>query len=156
MHGLGDAEREYLEAAAILHEVGLFVSHTQHHRHSYYLIRNADILGFTENEKEIVANVARYHRKSHPKEKHEGFRLLTSEDQDVVTRLAAILRIADGLDRNHASMVRRVSVRRSGRSVRMMLTPRGKRSPDLEIWGSERKKQLFEETFGVNVRILAA
>lgn len=156
LHGLGDAEREYLEAASILHEVGLFVSHTQHHRHSYYLIRNADILGFTENEKEIVANVARYHRKSHPKEKHEGFRLLTSEDQDVVTRLAAILRIADGLDRNHASKVRRVDVRKSGRGFRVILTPRGKRPLDLEIWGADRKKQLFEETFGVNVRILAA
>src|SRR4030095_7782099 len=70
LHKMGILEREYLEAAGILHEVGLFVSHSQHHRHSYYLIRNSEMLGYTENEKEIIANVARYHRKSHPKAKH--------------------------------------------------------------------------------------
>ncbi len=87
LHHLGNTEREFLEASAILHEVGLFISHAQHHRHSYYLIRNAELLGFTENEKEIIANVARYHRKSHPKDKHEGFRNLTSDEQEVVVNL---------------------------------------------------------------------
>lgn len=154
-HRLGELERVYLEAAATLHEAGLYVSHTQHHRHSYYLIRNAELLGFSENEKEIVANVARYHRKSHPKEKHEGFRLLAPDEQSVVTKLSAILRIADGLDRNHAASVRSVAVRRSGNRLRICATPRSGRSLDLELWGAERKKQLFEETFGVRVTISA-
>lgn len=156
LHGFGDVEREYLEAAAILHESGLFVSHSQHHRHSYYLIRNADLLGFTENEKEIVANVARYHRKSHPKQKHESFSQLTSDAQTVVTRLSAIMRIADGLDRNHVASVQSVTVRRSGHRIHLRVTPRARRSLDLEIWGANRKKELFEDTFGVRVGISAS
>ncbi len=154
-HQLGKQERVYLEAAAVLHEAGLFVSHTQHHRHSYYLIRNAELLGFSENEKEIIANVARYHRKSHPKEKHEGFRILAHDEQIVVARLSAILRIADGLDRNHAASVRSIDIRRSGDRMLFRVTPKAARPLDLEIWGAERKKQLFEEVFGVRVSIAA-
>ena len=70
---LSDENRELLDYAAWLHDIGFFLSHAQHHRHSFYLIRNAELLGFTEREKAIIANTARYHRKSHPKPKHEGF-----------------------------------------------------------------------------------
>ncbi len=153
LHRMGERERGYLEAAALLHEVGLYVSHSQHHRHSYYLIRNADILGFTENEKEIIANVARYHRKSHPKEKHEGYRLLNENDREIVARLSSILRIADGLDRTHETAVRDVRVRRAGRGMRVFLEGRQRRGLDLEIWGADQKKSLFEETFNVHVTI---
>lgn len=145
LHGLGDAEREYLEAAAILHEVGFFVSSAQHHRHSYYLIRNAHLPGFTEEEKEILANVARYHRKSHPKPKHEGYARLDPGGRRLVARLAAILRIADGLDRSHAGRVRRVACRVGKRRVAFRLSARG--PAELEAWGADRKKGLFEETF---------
>ena len=152
LHLLGKRDREYLEAAAILHEVGLFISHVQHHWHSFYLIRNGELLGFTENEKAIIANVARYHRKSHPKYKHEAFRNLTPDDQAIVTKLAAILRIADGLDRTHESLIKDISCRQSKRSVIMKLR-RARRIPvELEIWGANRKKDLFESTFHRNVR----
>jgi exopolyphosphatase / guanosine-5'-triphosphate,3'-diphosphate pyrophosphatase len=108
-------------------------------------------LGFTENEKAIMANVARYHRKSHPKLKHEGFMELGLEDRDAVTKLASLLRIADGLDRSHNSAVRDLSVRRKVGRLVFRLKPRRHASAGLEIWGAERKKQLFEETFGLKV-----
>jgi len=149
---LGIQEREYLEAGALLHEIGLFVSHAQHHRHSYYLIRNSELLGFTENEKEIIANIARYHRKSHPKIKHEGFRRLTPDDQAVVAKLAAILRIADGLDRTHTSAIGDLRCRISGRKVNVILRPSNGSPVELELWGADRKKKLFEETLRARVR----
>ncbi len=153
LHHYGAPEREYLEAAARLHEVGFAVSHAQHHRHSYYLIRNAELLGFTENEKEIIANIARYHRKSHPKPKHEGFRLLSPEDQKRVRRLSALLRIADGLDRNHRANIRNLDVRLRPGAVTIGLRGARKKDLDMEVWGAERKKQLFEEVFHVSVYI---
>ncbi len=152
IHTMGAQEREYLEAAALLHEVGLFVSHAQHHRHSYYLIRNSELLGFTENEKEIIANIARYHRKSHPKIKHEGFRKLAADDQKIVAKLASILRIADGLDRTHCSAIGDVRCRISGRKVNVILQPAIGSSLELELWGADRKKNLFEETLRARVR----
>ncbi len=151
LHKLGDTEREYLEAATVLHEIGNFISHTQHHRHSYYLIRNAELLGFTEDEKEIIANIARYHRKSHPKSKHPEFSKLNDEDRDVVKKLSSILRIADGLDRTHSSVVEDVYVRLDGDTISFVLNknkPGSSGTLELEIWGAEQKKKLFEETFG--------
>jgi exopolyphosphatase / guanosine-5'-triphosphate,3'-diphosphate pyrophosphatase len=152
LHHLGPNERVYLESAALLHEVGLFISHAQHHRHSYYLIRNAELLGFTENEKEIVANIARYHRKSHPKVKHEGYNKLDAEEQEIVHKLASILRIADGLDRTHAAVVKNVRCRRFKNDLIMTLQTNKHAEDDLEIWGAERKKELFELTFKTRVK----
>lgn len=149
LHKLGDSEREYLEAAGILHEVGSFVSHSQHHRHSYYLIRNAEMLGFTENEKEIIANIARYHRKSHPKAKHPEFVKLSTEDQDIVRKLAAILRVADGLDRSHTSSISKIECRIQDKTVKFILHGKKGSKLELEVWGAESKKSLFEETFDV-------
>lgn len=154
LHKLSNLEREYLEAGAILHEVGCFVSHSQHHRHSYYLIRNSELLGFTENEKEIIANIARYHRKSHPKQKHEAYAKLNPQDQIIVKKLASILRIADGLDRTHASAVKAVNCISNNGELNVMLEKSSSTngSLELEIWGAEIKKDLFEETYGVKVK----
>jgi exopolyphosphatase/guanosine-5'-triphosphate,3'-diphosphate pyrophosphatase len=155
LHKLGGTEREYLEAAAILHEVGSFVSHSQHHRHSYYIIRNAEMLGFTENEKEIIANVARYHRKSHPKLKHPDYSKLTGDEQLIVRKLAAILRIADGLDRSHTSSIKDIEVDIKSESGKVVFTLNGSaENIELEIWGAESKKKLFEETFGVSAEFI--
>ena len=98
LHHLGREERSLLEAAAQLHDTGFLVSHSQHHKHSYYLIRNSELLGFTEDEKELIANIARYHRKSFPEMKHQQFAALSKKDQRTVRILAAILRVADGLE----------------------------------------------------------
>jgi exopolyphosphatase/guanosine-5'-triphosphate,3'-diphosphate pyrophosphatase len=151
IHGLGAVEREYLEAAGLLHEVGLYLSHSQHHLHSYYLIRNAELVGFTENEKEIIANIARYHRKSHPRSKHENFSLLDEDDRGAVLKLAALLRIADGLDRGHSAAVRDLRFRRRGEKAVCEVVPAPRQKADLELWGADRKKQLFEEEFGLEL-----
>jgi len=151
MHKLGRMEREFLEAAAILHEIGIFLSHAQHHQHSHYLIKNSELLGYTDNEKEIIGNIARYHRKSHPKPKHEGYAQLNNEDQHVVRVLSSILRIADGLDRTHLSSVKDVKIKRAGKAVKFFLKKARGKNIEMELWGAERKKELFEEVFDVEV-----
>jgi exopolyphosphatase/guanosine-5'-triphosphate,3'-diphosphate pyrophosphatase len=155
LHGLGPSERELLEYASILHDVGLFISHSQHHRHAYYCIRNAELLGFTENEKAIIANIARYHRKSHPKLKHVGYAEVSPEERTLICKLASLLRIADGLDRSHSSAIKDLSCSLRGSKVICRLIPRLKADIDLEIWGGERKKQLFDETFGKEIEFVA-
>lgn len=152
LHHLGKKERDWLEHAALLHDIGLFVSHAQHHRHSYYLIRNAELSGFTENEKELIAIIARYHRKSHPKIKHEGFGLLSPDERLIVSRLAAILRIADGLDRSHTGQVTGVTCKISRKKVVCRLKSSTKQI-SIDMWGADRKKQLFEELFTRNFEV---
>lgn len=111
LHGLGEEDRELFEAAALLHNVGIFISHSAHHRHSYYIIRNSEHLtGFTEREIEIIAQVARYHRKSAPKSKHPEFASLASADKNKVRWMAAMLRVAIGLDRSNRQVVTRIRV----------------------------------------------
>jgi len=109
LHNWGAEERQLLWAAAILHNCGHFVSHDSHHKHSYYLIRNGELLGYTETEMEIIANIARYHRKSPPKKKHENFRnLLHKEHRQMVSQLSAILRLAVALDRRHIGAIQQL------------------------------------------------
>ncbi len=155
VHQLGPTEREFLEIAALLHEIGFFISHDQHHRHSYYLIRNASLMGFTDDEKEIIAHIARYHRKSHPKPKHESFIRLSPDDQGIIKKLASILRIADGLDRTHSQIIKEVICKKYDKILTLHLKKRAHTSTDLEVWGADRKKGLFEETFGVKVQLKA-
>lgn len=151
IHRMGAAEREYLHYGAILHDIGLVISHSQHHLHSYYLIRNAELFGFTENEKEIMANVGRYHRKSHPKIKHPGFMNLAEKDRDTVKKLAAILRIADGLDRMHSSAIKLVDCRVRAGTVTFVLRHGSGDRVDISLWGAETKKFLFEDVFELKV-----
>ena len=91
--------RQMLEAAALVHDVGYFISYSAHHKHTYHLVRHADLFGFTPREREIIAQVARYHRKALPKKKHESFARLVTQDRLLVKRLGGILRLSDGLDR---------------------------------------------------------
>lgn len=153
LHGLVHPDREYLEAAAILHDIGYHISHSQHHKHSYYLIRHSELMGFTDREIEIIANLARYHRKSHPRSKHEGFPQLGEEDQMRVRKLAALLRIADGLDRRHRDIFADVHCRVDKRSVHIDLGLRRDTDSSIEIWGAERRKELFEEVFRRKVEL---
>ncbi len=112
LHGLGEDARELLETAGLVHNVGMFIAHSGHHKHGYYVIRNSEQLtGFSEQETELVALIARYHRKSHPTTKHVEFAKLDADDQQLVRILAGMLRIAIGLDRRHAAHVASVGVR---------------------------------------------
>lgn len=98
--------RRYLEAAALLANVGVVVSHSKHHLHSYYVIRNSELVGLTDREIELIAQIARYHRKSVPKPTHPEFAQLLESDQHIVRSLAAILRIAIGLDRTQDGRIK--------------------------------------------------
>ena len=105
IHGLTDREREWLEYAALLHDVGVHISYEGHHKHSYYLIKNGDLRGFEPDEIETIALVARYHRRATPKRRHDDFGDLPAPRRRTVRTLAAILRLAESLDRSHAQTV---------------------------------------------------
>lgn len=142
---LGDRERRLLEAAALLHDCGYFISYASHHKHSYHLIRHADLLGFTPREREIIANIARYHRKSPPKKKHEGYSRLAEPDRVVVCRLGGILRLADGLDRRRNGLVDRIRCDLTDGGFRLLLEGTGDLS--VEVFAGTEKSDLFESAF---------
>lgn len=146
VHRLGDEERSLLQAAALLHDVGAFVSYNRHHKHSYYLLYHADLPGFTDRERELIATVARYHRRSAPKDRHPEFAALSPEERIVVRRLAALLRVADGLDRGHHRHVRGVAVSRKGKGL--MLDIAAEAGAELEIWSAQQKADLLAEVAG--------
>lgn len=151
LHQLGRRDRLILHAAALLHDIGQFVSYKGHHKHSLYLIRHSELAHFMGDELLIVANVARYHRKAVPREDHPEFMQLSNSDQGRVLRLSALLRLADVLDREHASRIEALSCVISPDSVLLRLGGRGNLL--LEGWGLQKKAQLFQTVFGRRVRV---
>lgn len=153
LHQLPRDVRMLLRVAATLHDVGDFVNLSGHHKHSYYLIRNSEIVGLRARELELIANVARYHRKAFPNpQKHESFRALSESERATVTRLAAILRIADALDHEHRSTVEDLKVSVFGNSIQIDLQSLGPCL--LERWQLEQKGRLFQETFDRSITVL--
>jgi exopolyphosphatase/guanosine-5'-triphosphate,3'-diphosphate pyrophosphatase len=138
--------REVLIAAALLHDVGYLINHAKHHKHAYHLIQHAELVGWTGREVELVANVARYHRKASPKKRHPNFARLERADRRMVKRLAAVLRIADGLDRTHTQRISAVGVEVARQRVRLVLA--AETDPQVERWDTERKASLFARVFG--------
>jgi len=156
-HGLGDDAREILEAAALLCNVGMFLSHAQHHKHSYYVIRGTDRLtGFNDDEVERIALVARYHRKSDPRQKHVEFAAVRDDTKYEVSVLAGLLRIATGLDRNHAARVRAVTVRDSEKGVVVEATPVPGEDIGLELYAAGARAGLLERTLDLKVDVREA
>lgn len=151
-HGLNFIEREWLEAAALLHDVGYYISRDKHHKHSYYLISNCDMPGFTEDEAEVIANISRYHRKSHPKPKHSNYMKLTEDKRRVVRILGGILRIAEGIDRRQLGIVGDLEFKQNGGDFKIILVPNSSDvKPDIELWGGERRKNLLEDTLDLEI-----
>ena len=149
-------DRRILSDAALLHDIGYHISYDKHNKHSYHLIEHAELLGVTPAEQIIVANVARYHRGAEPKKKHVNFGGLDKPMRETIRRLAAILRVADGYDRGHASAVAEVRVRWMERALRLTAVPaRPNAVLRLELWGAARKSQLLSEVAGVPVEIVA-
>ncbi len=147
LHGLGASERELLRYAAWLHDIGQHISYEEHHKHSYYLIKHGALRGFNAEEVELMANLARYHRKGRPKKAHPNYARLEGADRQRVQKLVAILRVADALDRGHFGVVDEVRVRLTDRTVGLDLVSR--EDPELEIWAVQRKAaEFFEEVYG--------
>ena len=149
---------ELLDAAALLANVGLFVSHSRHHQHSYYVIRNSEHLaGFTDHEIELIAQIARYHRKSAPTDRHPAFADLSQTDQHLVRALAGILRVAIGLDRGHAGRVGSVAVEVDDGGVTVEIVPaEDAGDAELEVHAAAARTGLIESVLGLSMTVMAA
>lgn len=148
---LPDSDRELLEYAGYMHDIGYHISHRKHHKHALYLIRYSDLKGFTEDEINMMANIARYHRRSTPKKRHKRYRKMDKPYRTRIKKLSALLRVADGLDRSHYQNVRKLDIENGEDTVRLYLTTEGE--PELEIWGAMRKCHLFEQVTAKKLEI---
>jgi len=146
LHGLGPEDRELLEHASLLHDIGEHVSTESHHKHSAYLIQHGKLRGFTPEEIDFVAALARAHRGGGPRPSHEPFGSLDGPARDRVVRLAALLRVADGLDRGRSGAVDGIEVVLDGSQVRLVAKAGGA-DITLELFGARRKRELFERAF---------
>ena len=153
LHQLTATEREWLQYGALLHDIGCYVGYAKHQRHSYYLITHGDLTGFSADEIEVLASLARYHKGGGPKVTHENWRRLNPYLQAVVEKLASLLRIADGLDRSHRQLVTGVSCRVRSRKLELEVAARGDCEPELDA--ARKKSNLFERTFDRTVTLRA-
>lgn len=151
VHGLSDREREWLEYAALLHDVGAHISFARHHRHSYYLIKNGDLRGFHPDEIEVMALVARYHRRGTPKRAHADYAQLPAPLRRTVRTLASILRVAESLDRSHSQVISALELRDEGEDVRLQL--HASEDAELEVWATHRHLRPFERLVEKPVRL---
>ena len=135
-----------LEAAAYLHDIGHFVSDNKHHKHSYYLVTNSDMPGFTARERDLIANLCRYHRKAVPSETHPNWQGLDLEGKRAVQFLAPVLRLADNLDRHQDQRVKELECIIRPDEVRLKL--RGDRDVDLEAWAADSAGEVFQQVYG--------
>jgi exopolyphosphatase/guanosine-5'-triphosphate,3'-diphosphate pyrophosphatase len=153
LHQLTATEREWLQYGALLHDIGCYIGYAKHQRHSYYLITHGDLTGFSADEIEVIASLARYHKGGRPKESHENWRRLDPYLRAVVEKLAAILRIADGLDRSHRQLVTGVSCRMRPRKIELEATARADCEPELDA--ARKKANLFERVYDRTVVLRA-
>ena len=150
-HGLGPRDRVLLLAASMLHDIGDFVRYEGHHKHSQYIIAHSDIMGVTPAEREVVANVARDHRKSVASTEHETFRALSRDARSKVKMMAGLLRVADALDREHRQVITSVRAR-VGAGV-VWLDVEGGEERALEEWTVKAKSGLLRELLGLEIKI---
>ena len=154
IHGLTDRDREWLEYAALMHDIGGLISFARHHRHSYYLIKNGDLRGFDPDEIEVIALVARYHRRGTPRKSHQEYAELPARLRRTVRALASILRVAESLDRSHAQVISGVELRDRGTDLLVLL--HASSDAELELWATNRHLEPFEQLVGKPVRLEVA
>ncbi len=142
-------QRTLLSAAALLHDIGYTIAHESHHKHSLYLIKHSELTGFSEAERNVIANIARYHRGALPRERHTDYMALNETDRETVRQLSAILRVADALDRSHEARVQTIVPVFDQQTLHIELL--STESCDKEIWAAERKCDLFEQVFDCKV-----
>jgi len=144
-------DRPLLETAARLQDVGYVINYDKHHKHSYHLIRNSRLPGVRGHDLELIANVARYHRGAFPKKKHQNLTRLSDDDQTRIKKMAAILRLAGGLDRSRSQQVKDVIATVDDQAAHLVVV--SDVNPQVDIWGAERRTDLFEKVFDMPVRI---
>jgi exopolyphosphatase/guanosine-5'-triphosphate,3'-diphosphate pyrophosphatase len=154
LHELPSHFGKLLEAAAYLHDVGHYVSDTRHHKHSFYLVENSDMPGFTERERHLVAHLCRYHRKSLPAALHDGFQALSAEERRAILLLIPLLRIADSLDRSHDQRIEGMDCQL--RDGQVILSLRSSVGVDLDQWAGERAAEAFRRVYERNVTMVRA
>jgi len=154
IHGLTDREREWLEYAALMHDIGGHISYSGHHKHSYYLIKNGDLRGFHPDEIEVMALVARYHRRGTPKRSHDEYAQLAGPLRRTVKTLSSILRVAESLDRSHAQPISGLEVHDRGDEFVISLHAAG--DAELEVWATARHLEPFEELVRKPVKLEVA
>ena len=146
IHALTDREREWLEYAALLHDIGVHISYERHQKHSYYLIKNGDLRGFEPKEIETMALIARYHRQTPPNRRHEEFAEIRRRRRRTIRALAAILRLAESLDRSHAQTISRLELLDRGEDSLLRVDTTG--DAELELWAAGRQAKPFERLIG--------
>lgn len=146
LHRFGPWEREMLEYAALLHDIGVFLSHTNHRSHSYYFIRNADLLGFDQTEVKIIATTALFHYNQVPRMRNPEFAELDKRSRSIVLVLSMLLRLAESLDRTHTGAISQVALREVDEET-ISLDVTSSRDCDLELWGVRKHEKSFEKTF---------
>ena len=152
LHHLEKSYRELLEYAALLHNIGSFISISSHHKHGQYIILNGELRGFSPSEIEIIAHVVRYHRKSAPSERHTAYSLLKPAHKRAVDVLSGILRIANGLERGHRKNIQKIIVEVQERNITLRLKSRFE--PDIEIWAADLLKPWLETILDKTITIL--
>lgn len=156
LHDYGEWERELLEYAAFLHDIGSFISYTNHHAHSYYIIKNSELLGFDQKEIDIIANTARFHRKKKPKKKHLDIPDLDTNEQQMVLVLAMFVRLGESLDRSHSGLVQHTKFIKADKNE-AVLAIIAETDSQLEVWGVEAEKKAFEKVFQrhLSIKVIA-
>ncbi len=151
LHGIGDREREWLEYAALLHDIGGHISYLGHHRHSYYLIRNGGLRGFEREEIEAIALMARYHRRGRPRKSHAALSSLPRRVRQAVRAGAAVLRVAEALDRSHAQVVDAIELQPRGDRFGLVVRAHG--PAELERWAAQRQLEPLQKVLGKDIEI---
>ncbi|MEW6029115.1 MAG: Ppx/GppA phosphatase family protein [Chloroflexota bacterium] len=154
LHSLGARERELFQYAALLHDIGTFLNHVNHNAHTYYLIKNADLLGFDEEEINIMATVGFFHRKIYPDKGHPEFAALGRKSRETVRTLALFLQLAESLDRRHTGIVQNVSLRMPNRES-ALLKIQATQDCQMEVWGVQNQKKAFRKAFGRRLEVRA-
>jgi exopolyphosphatase / guanosine-5'-triphosphate,3'-diphosphate pyrophosphatase len=151
LHTLDEGDRLLVEIAALLHDIGHFINTLNHDQHGYYILKQSPLMGLDERQQDLVANVIRFHRKSNPSSQDENFKALPQKDRLLVTKLSAILRLADGLDTGHTGRIRDIALEKHKDEWLVLL--QGDGDMMLEKWQLAKRKSLFQEVFGVDLKL---
>jgi exopolyphosphatase/guanosine-5'-triphosphate,3'-diphosphate pyrophosphatase len=154
VHEMPPAYGKLLEAAAYLHDVGHFVSNASHHKHSYYVVSNSDLAGFTDRERLLIATLCRYHRKALPSAEHGAYQALSADERHNLLMMIPILRLADNLDRSPGQRIKGVECKLRDGEVTLQIQAGG--DIDLAQWGAERAADVFQQIYHRTVSVVKA